>query len=37
LIFGDKDAVLVDTFTTIEQNETLIEWAKGHDRRLTHI
>jgi glyoxylase-like metal-dependent hydrolase (beta-lactamase superfamily II) len=37
LIFGDKDAVLVDTFTTIEQNETLIEWLKGHDRRLTHI
>jgi glyoxylase-like metal-dependent hydrolase (beta-lactamase superfamily II) len=37
LIFGDRDAVLVDTFTTIEQNERLIEWVKGHDRRLTHI
>jgi glyoxylase-like metal-dependent hydrolase (beta-lactamase superfamily II) len=37
LIFGDQDAVVVDTFATIEQNETLIEWVKGHDRRLTHI
>jgi glyoxylase-like metal-dependent hydrolase (beta-lactamase superfamily II) len=37
LIFGDRDAVLVDTFTTIEQNETLIQWVKGHDRDLTHI
>jgi glyoxylase-like metal-dependent hydrolase (beta-lactamase superfamily II) len=37
LIFGDRDAVLVDTFTTIEQNERLIEWVKGHDRRLTHM
>jgi glyoxylase-like metal-dependent hydrolase (beta-lactamase superfamily II) len=37
LIFGDRDAVLVDTFTTIEQNETLIEWVKSHDRHLTHI
>ena len=37
LIFGDQDAVLVDTFTTIEQNERLIAWVKDHDRRLTHI
>ena len=37
LILGDKDAVLVDTFTTIEQNETLIGWVKDHDRRLTHV
>jgi glyoxylase-like metal-dependent hydrolase (beta-lactamase superfamily II) len=37
LIFGDEDAVLVDTFATIEQNEMLAEWVKGHDRRLTHI
>jgi len=37
LIFGDHDAVLVDTFTTIAQNEELIEWVKGHERRLTHI
>jgi glyoxylase-like metal-dependent hydrolase (beta-lactamase superfamily II) len=37
LIFGDEAGVLVDTFTTIEQNETLIQWVKDHDRRLTHI
>jgi glyoxylase-like metal-dependent hydrolase (beta-lactamase superfamily II) len=37
LIFGDRDAVLVDTFTTIEQNERLIQWVEDHHRRLTHI
>jgi glyoxylase-like metal-dependent hydrolase (beta-lactamase superfamily II) len=37
LISGDDDAVLVDTFATIEQNERLIEWVKAHGRRLTHI
>lgn len=37
LIFGDHDGVLVDTFTTIEQNERLIEWVKAHGRNLTHI
>ena len=37
LIFGDHDAVLADTFTTIEQNERLIEWVKAHGRNLTHI
>ncbi len=37
LIFGDHDAVLVDTFTTIEQNERLVEWVKAHGRDLTHI
>jgi len=37
LISGDHDAVLVDTFTTIEQNERLIGWVKAHGRTLTHI
>lgn len=37
MIFGDHDAVLVDTFTTIAQNEELVEWVNGHGRRLTHI
>lgn len=37
LILGERDAVLVDTFTTIEQNENLIAWIKGHERNLTHI
>lgn len=37
LLFGERDAVLVDTFTTLAQNEELIDWVKDHDRRLTHI
>jgi glyoxylase-like metal-dependent hydrolase (beta-lactamase superfamily II) len=37
LIFGDHDAVLVDTFTTIEQNERLVEWVKAHGRNLTYV
>ena len=37
LIFGDHDAVLVDTFITIEQNERLVDWVKAHGRRLTYI
>jgi len=37
LISGDHDAVLVDTFTTIEQNERLIDWVKVRGRDLTHL
>jgi len=37
LIYGDRDAVLVDTFTSIEQNAELVEWVKSFDRNLTHI
>lgn len=37
LISGDHDAVLVDTFTTVEQNERLIDWVKARGRNLTHI
>lgn len=37
LIYGDHDAVLVDTFTTVEQNDRLVEWIRGHGRRLTHL
>jgi glyoxylase-like metal-dependent hydrolase (beta-lactamase superfamily II) len=37
LIFGDQDAVLVDTFLTIEQSERLVDWVKAHGRRLTYI
>ena len=37
LIMGDHDAVLVDSFTTVSQNETLVQWVKDHDRRLTHV
>jgi glyoxylase-like metal-dependent hydrolase (beta-lactamase superfamily II) len=37
LIYGEHDAVLVDTFTSIEQNAELIEWVRSFDRYLTHI
>src|SRR5437763_8785918 len=37
LIYGERDAVLVDTFTTIEQNEQLIAWVRGFDRTLTYV
>jgi glyoxylase-like metal-dependent hydrolase (beta-lactamase superfamily II) len=37
LIYGDRDAVLVDTFLTIKENELLIDWVKAHHRNLTHI
>ena len=37
LIYGDRDAVLVDTFMTIGENQRLIDWIRAHDRNLTHI
>lgn len=37
LIYGERDAVLVDTFTTIEQNERLIQWVSEHDRTVTDV
>jgi glyoxylase-like metal-dependent hydrolase (beta-lactamase superfamily II) len=37
LIYGDRDAVLVDTFTTIEQNAELVQWVRSFHRDLTHI
>ena len=37
LIYGEREAVLVDTFTTIEQNEELIDWVRGFDRNLTYV
>jgi glyoxylase-like metal-dependent hydrolase (beta-lactamase superfamily II) len=37
LVFGEEDAVLVDTFATVAQNEVLIAWVKKHNRRLTHL
>ncbi|MFF5860828.1 MBL fold metallo-hydrolase [Streptomyces sp. NPDC012751] len=37
LIHGEHDAVLVDTFTTIEQNAALVRWIEEHERNLTHI
>jgi glyoxylase-like metal-dependent hydrolase (beta-lactamase superfamily II) len=37
LIYGDSDAVLVDTFTSIEQNAELVNWVKSFDCKLSHI
>jgi len=37
LIYGECDAVLVDTFTSIDQNTKLVEWVKSFDRTRTHL
>ncbi|MFC4808195.1 MBL fold metallo-hydrolase [Paenibacillus sp. GCM10023250] len=37
LIYGEKDAVLVDTFITIEHNRMLLKWIKTFNRNLTYI
>jgi len=37
LIRGERDAVIVDTFPTIDQNEQLIAWIREQDVRLTHV
>ena len=37
LIYGERDAVLVDAFMTIEQAHALGEWVEAHDKHLTTI
>ena len=37
LIYGARDAVLVDTFLTVEQSRTLLEWVVSCERNLTKI
>ena len=37
LIYGKKDAVLVDTFLTIEQSRTLLDWVVASGKNLTAI
>ncbi|MCU1648801.1 MAG: Beta-lactamase [Nocardia sp.] len=37
LIYDDTDAVLVDTFTTVEQNQQLVDWVKAHNRTLAYV
>ena len=37
LISGERDAVLVDTFITIEQNQALTEWVAASGKNLTTI
>src|SRR3954470_9151655 len=37
LIFGARDAVLVDALTTVREATALADWVALHDRRLTAI
>ena len=37
LIYGKRDAVLVDTFMTANQNDVLVDWVKGSGKNLTTI
>src|SRR5271168_5374816 len=37
LIYGERDAVLVDTFLTIEQSQTLLSWVVASGKNLTAI
>ncbi|MFF5182008.1 MBL fold metallo-hydrolase [Micromonospora sp. NPDC000316] len=37
LVMGESDAVLVDTYVTVEQNQQLIDWVRSFGRRLTHV
>jgi glyoxylase-like metal-dependent hydrolase (beta-lactamase superfamily II) len=37
LVFGEHDAVLIDTYATADQNKALIEWVRSFERRLTHV
>jgi glyoxylase-like metal-dependent hydrolase (beta-lactamase superfamily II) len=37
LVHGSDDAVLVDTFTSIDQNAELVDWVKSFDKNLTYI
>jgi glyoxylase-like metal-dependent hydrolase (beta-lactamase superfamily II) len=37
LIHGERDAVLVDTFLTVEQSDILVEWVAASDKNLTTI
>ena len=37
LIYGERDAVLVDTFLTAEQSKTLVDWVVASGKNLTTI
>ena len=37
LIYGKRDAVLVDAFLTVEQANALVEWVEAHGKNLTTI
>ena len=37
LIYGERDAVLVDALLTVEQAHALLEWVEAHGKHLTTI
>lgn len=37
LIYGEQDAVLIDTFLTIKENQTLVDWVVKSGKNLTTI
>jgi glyoxylase-like metal-dependent hydrolase (beta-lactamase superfamily II) len=37
LIYGQRDAVLVDPFLTVDQARSLVDWVVAHDRNLATI
>jgi glyoxylase-like metal-dependent hydrolase (beta-lactamase superfamily II) len=37
LIYGKQDAVLVDTFMTVKQAESLVDWVAASGKNLTTI
>ena len=37
LIFGKSDAILVDTFMTLDENRTLIDWFASFGRNLRYV
>lgn len=37
LVYGERDAVLIDTHTTTEQNAALVDWVRSFGRTLTHV
>jgi glyoxylase-like metal-dependent hydrolase (beta-lactamase superfamily II) len=37
LIYGEKDAVLVDTLLTVDQAKALVEWVAAHGKNVTTI
>jgi len=37
LIYGDRDAVLVDTFLSVQHSKELVDWVVESGKNLTHI
>lgn len=37
LIYGEQDAVLIDTFLTIKENQALVDWVVKSGKNLTTI